>query len=120
VAPEDVKSLATAVEGADLVVNATPLGMEPATTLRRAMEQARQWLVPPELFHPGQVAADLVYVPRRTPWLVEAEERGATPVDGLGMLVHQAAGAITRWTGREAPVEAMWQAAVAALPDEPN
>jgi shikimate dehydrogenase len=117
VAAEDGNALATAVEAADLVVNATPLGMGPATTLRSAMEQARQWLVPPELFHPGQVAADLVYVPRRTPWLVEAQARGATGVDGLGMLVHQAAGAVTRWTGQEPPVEAMWRAAVAALPD---
>jgi shikimate 5-dehydrogenase len=32
-------------------------------------------------------------------------------VDGLGMLVHQAAAQLLLWTGEEAPVEAMWQAA---------
>jgi shikimate dehydrogenase len=117
VAPEDASALAGAVGAADLIVNATPLGMAPAQTLRSAMEQARQWLIPPELFHPGQVAADLVYVPRRTPWLADAAAHGATPVDGLGMLVHQAAGAIARWTGQVPPVEAMWRAAVAAVPD---
>ncbi len=117
VAPEDAVALAGAVGAADLIVNATPLGMAAAHTLRSAMEQARQWLIPPEQLHPGQVAADLVYVPRRTPWLAEAAAHGATPVDGLGMLVHQAAAAIARWTGQAPPVEAMWRAAVAAMPD---
>ena len=116
-APDDALALAGAVGAADLIVNATPLGMTAAHTLRSAMEQARQWLIPPEQLHPGQVAADLVYVPRRTPWLAGAAAHGATPVDGLGMLVHQAAAAIARWTGQEPPVEAMWRAAVAAMPD---
>jgi shikimate dehydrogenase len=116
-APDDASALAGAVGAADLLVNATPLGMAPAHTLRSAMKRARQWLVPPDLVHPGQVAADLVYVPRRTPWLAEAEAHGATPVDGLGMLVHQAAAAIARWTGQVPPVEAMWRAAVAANPE---
>jgi shikimate dehydrogenase len=117
VAPEDASALAGAVGAADLIVNATPLGMAPAHTLGSAMEQARQWLIPPEQCHPGQVAADLVYVPRHTPWLVDAAAHGATPVDGLGMLVHQAAAAIARWTGQVPPVEAMWRAAVGAIPD---
>ena len=56
---------------ADLVVNATPVGMA-----GRAGGTA-PWLVAPELLHPGQVAADLVYVPRPTPWLAEAAAAGA-------------------------------------------
>ncbi len=116
VAADDGGALSEVVTRADLVVNATPLGMAGATadqgpdTLRVAVEAARQWVVPPELLHEGQIAADLVYVPRPTPWLVEAAIRGASTLDGLGMLVHQAAAQIVLWTGLQAPVDAMWRA----------
>jgi len=45
-----------------------------------------------------------------TAWLAAAADRGATTANGLGMLVHQAALQVERWTGREAPVDAMWAA----------
>lgn len=99
-------SLAEVVASADLVVNATPVGMTGGA--------AGPWLVAPQLLHAGQVAADLVYVPRPTPWLVRAAAAGARSVDGLGMLVHQAAAQLALWTGTVPPVEAMWQAAEAA------
>jgi shikimate dehydrogenase len=101
-------SIAQAVVAADLVVNATPVGM--------AGDGGRpgEWLVPPELLESGQVAADLVYAPRPTRWLAVAAEGGATVLDGLGMLVHQAAAQLVLWTGMEPPVEAMWEAAEAA------
>jgi shikimate dehydrogenase len=90
---------------ADLVVNATPVGMagvgpgdEPP-------------LVAPSLLHHGQVVVDLVYAPRPTPWLAAAAGSGAQTVDGLGMLVHQAAAQLELWTGVVPPVEAMWAAA---------
>jgi shikimate dehydrogenase len=102
-----------AARSADLVVNATPFGMAGASP-----EGAAPWLVAPDILHAGQVAADLVYAPRPTPWLVEAAAAGAHPVDGLGMLVHQAAAQLVLWTGEEAPVEAMWQAAETADPYE--
>ena len=72
--------------------------------------------MPPGLLGAGQVAADLVYAPRPTPWLAEAAAAGATVLDGLGMLVHQAAAQLALWTGLEPPVEAMWRAAEAASP----
>ncbi len=103
-------SLAEAAASADLVVNATPVGM--------AGGAAGPWLVAPQLLHAGQVAADLVYVPRPTPWLVQAAAAGARGVDGLGMLVHQAAAQLALWTGVAPPVEAMWQAAEAV--DQPR
>lgn len=106
VVPADEASRAEAVQAADLVVNATPFGMAGASP-----EGGAPWLVPPQLLRAGQVAADLVYVPRPTPWLAAAAAAGARPVDGLGMLVHQAAAQLTLWTGQEAPVEAMWDAA---------
>jgi shikimate dehydrogenase len=70
------------------------------------------------VFRAGQVVMDLVYVPRWTPILEAASERGATVVDGLGMLVFQAAVALQQWTGLEAPVDAMFVAA--GDPDRQN
>jgi shikimate dehydrogenase len=111
VVPPGKSALAEAVGSADLVVNATPFGMAGASP-----EGAAPWLVAPQLLHEGQVAADLVYAPRPTPWLVEAAAAGARSVDGLGMLVHQAAAQLVLWTGEPAPVEAMWEAAETADP----
>jgi shikimate dehydrogenase len=107
--PDRPQSLAESVAAADLVVNATPIGM-----VGHADSDGGRWLVPSELLRRGQVVADLVYAPRPTPWLAAAAEAGATTLDGLGMLVHQAAAQVTWWTGTSAPVEAMWQAAESA------
>ena len=90
------------VVGSDLVVNATPAGMADVATHPAA------WPVDPSLLRPGQLVVDLVYHPARTPWLEAAAARGADTVNGLGMLVHQAALQIERWTGHAAPVDAMW------------
>ena len=109
--PSVGSELDAAVRGADLVVNATPLGMAGTTSGDR-----EEWLDRPEILRGGQVAADLVYAPRPTPWLVAARAAGATTLDGLGMLVHQAAAQLALWTGREPPVEAMWEAAERSSP----
>jgi len=92
------------VAGADLVVQATPVGMAGVETGSEALP------LDASLLHGGQVVADLVYHPLVTPLLAAARTRGARTVGGLGMLVHQAALAVERWTGCEAPVEAMWAA----------
>jgi shikimate dehydrogenase len=95
------------VAGADLVVNATSLGMTGPSA----------GFVPcdPDRLGAGQVVVDLVYEPMETPLLVAARARGAVVHDGLGMLLHQAARAFTLWTGVPAPVAAMDAAARAAL-----
>jgi shikimate dehydrogenase len=93
----------------DLVVNATSAGMADsasATDLPPA---------DPATLHHGQVVCDLIYHPLETRWLAAARANGATTLGGLGMLVHQAAIAISSWTGRTAPLEAMWRAARGAL-----
>lgn len=95
------------VAGADLVVNATSLGM--------GLGADEPLPVDPGALHSGQVVADLVYQPLVTPLLAAARSRGAQAVGGLGMLVHQAAHAFGRWTGAEAPVQAMLAAARAEL-----
>ena len=93
------------VGSADLVVNATPLGM--------AGGGPPELPADPALLDARQVVVDLIYHPADTPLLQAARARGATTVNGLGMLVHQAAHAFTRWTGRPAPISVM-RAAVAA------
>ncbi len=94
----------TTARSADLVVNATPAGMGDVA------DGPPGWPVDPALLGPGQLVVDLVYHPSTTPWLEAAAARGATTQNGLGMLVHQAALAVERWTGLEAPVDAMWGA----------
>ena len=64
------------------------------------------------------MVVDLVYHPAVTPWMAAAADQGARVTNGLGMLVHQAALQIERWTACEAPVEAMW-ASVPGLAAKP-
>jgi len=72
--------------------------------------------VDPALLGKGQVVVDLVYHPRVTPWLEAARGRGADVSNGVGMLVHQAALQLARWTGLDQPVESMWRAVRALDP----
>jgi shikimate dehydrogenase len=99
ITPIALDAVADAVEAADLVVNATPLGMggEPPP-----FDTAR--------LHAGQHVADLVYHPAETPLVAAARAVGASASNGLGMLVHQAALAFERWTGVPAPLDAMFAA----------
>jgi shikimate dehydrogenase len=90
-----------AVDEADLIVNATSVGMG-------AMDPASGELpLPGALLRGDHVVADLVVHPLETPLLRHARSVGATAVDGAGMLVHQAALAFERWTGAPAPVDVM-------------
>ncbi|HEX6423056.1 MAG TPA: shikimate dehydrogenase [Acidimicrobiales bacterium] len=97
------------VGAAGVVVNATPLGMAGAGGA--GGEATGRMPVDPAALHAGQVVVDLIYHPEVTPLLAEARDRGAVAVNGLGMLVHQAARAFHRWTGDEPPVAAMDAAA---------
>jgi shikimate dehydrogenase len=58
---------------------------------------------------------DIVYRPLETKLLKDAREAGLKPIDGLGMLVHQGALALEAWTGRQAPIEVMRNAALEEL-----
>ena len=92
------------VASADLVVNATSVGMGADGSLP----------VDPTMLSARQVVADLVYQPLDTPLLRAARAAGAVAVGGLGMLVHQAGRQLTLWTGCEAPLAVMDAAARAA------
>ena len=91
------------IAAADIVVNATSVGM------------GADLSVPcdPTLLRPGQIAVDLVYEPLETAWLAALRRQGVEAHNGLSMLAYQAAAAFELWTGVEAPVEVMRQAAVA-------
>lgn len=97
--------------GCRLVVNATPVGMALDQAVATTSEgvAASEWLVDPSALGPDQVAVDLVYHPAETPWLAGARLAGAEVMNGLGMLVHQAALQIEWWTGETAPLDAMWR-----------
>lgn len=74
-----------------VLVNATSVGLAPAVDARLALDLAS--------LRPGLIVADVVPNPPRTALLREAEARGCTTLDGLGMLVEQAVAGIGLWTG---------------------
>lgn len=74
---------------ADLIVNATALGMQGKPPLEIDLAALR----------PGTIVDDIVYAPLKTALLAAAESRGGVPVDGLGMLLHQAVPGFARWFG---------------------
>ncbi len=79
-----------------LLVNATPVGMHPAT-------DETIWPNTDDL-HTGHIAYDLVYRPRQTRWLREAAACGAQTIGGLKMLIAQAAAAYEQWTHTSMPL----------------
>jgi len=62
---------------------------------------------PVDAFSASQTVVDLIYRPLLTPWLTAARDAGATAVNGVGMLLHQASIQLALWTGIDAPVDAM-------------
>ena len=91
---------------ADLVVNATSVGLDPALGEAEALEAVGlAGMEPPERF------ADLVYGERPTPLQAWAARGGAHVVDGLEVLVRQGARSFEIWTGRPAPLDVMRAAA---------
>jgi shikimate dehydrogenase len=81
----------------DLIVNATPLGMNPSDPAP----------IPARLLAPHHMVFDCVYRPSKTALLRAADEAGARGANGLSMLLHQGALSFSLWFNREAPIEAM-------------
>jgi len=103
------ENLTSALDRADVLVNATSVGMVP---------DVDRTPVPSRLLNPKLAVCDIVYNPLETRLLREAKAAGARTIDGLDMLVWQGALAFKQWTGREAPFAIMKQAAVKALKNE--
>ena len=92
---------------ADILVNATPIGMHPKSDVDPPVQE--DWL------REGMWVYDLVYHPRNTRLLEAAERRGCPAVSGVGMLVHQGGLSFQMWTGLEAPLDTMERAVLEAL-----
>lgn len=91
---------ARAAREADLVVQATPVGMKPGDPS----------LLPPEAFRPGQRAFDLIYTFPETAFMRAARAGGARAINGLDMLLHQGVRSFEIWTGVTPPDGAMREA----------
>jgi shikimate dehydrogenase len=100
------ENIRQSISSSDLLINATPVGMYP---------KAQGTIADASMLHEDLVVMDLVYNPKRTTLLKEAEKRGCRTIGGLRMLVYQAAESIRIWFGLEAPVETMVTAAEEAL-----
>ena len=94
----DQDSLARAIQGADMIIHCTPVGMHPNQDAS---------LIRPELFRPEQVVFDIVYTPLETKLLADAKSCGLKVIHGIDMFVSQAVLQFERVTGADAPVEVM-------------
>ena len=88
----------------DLIINTTSAGMRGKEPLDCSLTQAK----------PDAIIADIVYVPLETPFLAEARARQLRTLDGLGMLLHQAAPGFARWFGVKPEVSAALRAHIIA------
>jgi shikimate dehydrogenase len=95
---------AGALEGFDLVINTTSAGMLGKDALDLPLDRASS----------DAIIADIVYVPLETPLLAEARQRGLKTLDGLGMLLHQAAPGFEKWFGCKPEVSAALRAHIVA------
>ena len=96
---EDVQDLQDSITQADLLVNATSVGMDGSSQP-----------IPTSIVLPKQLlVADVIYQPFETPFLKWARNQGNQSINGLGMLLYQAAEAFELWTGKEMPTDQIWE-----------
>lgn len=97
-----------AVQECDLLVNCSPMGMR--HTINEDKSPVTAKLIPS-----GALVYDVVYNPLETVLMQEATARRARTLGGLAMLVYQGAMAFELWTGKQAPIDIMFEAAKGAL-----
>ena len=96
---EDVQNLQDSIIQADLLVNATSVGMDGSSQP-----------IPTSIVLPEKLlVADVIYQPFETPFLKWARNQGNQSINGLGMLLYQAAEAFELWTGKEMPTDQIWE-----------
>ena len=96
---EDVQDLQDSITQADLLVNATSVGMDGSSQP-----------IPTSIVLPEKLlVADVIYQPFETPFLKWARNQGNQSFNGLGMLLYQAAEAFELWTGKEMPTNQIWE-----------
>ena len=96
---EDVSELQARIIDSDLLVNATSVGMDGVSLPIPASVLLTEKLL----------VADVIYQPFETPFLNLARNQGNHAVNGLGMLLYQAAEAFQLWTGKEMPTDQIWE-----------
>tara|TARA_B100000315_G_C14593411_1_gene597229 strand:- start:4761 stop:5639 length:879 start_codon:yes stop_codon:yes gene_type:complete len=106
VVPLKGSEVRTTIRDADILVNATPVGMDPKQEIP---------VVDYGAISSNQVVYDLVYKPIKTLLLKRAESVGATVIPGYEMLVDQAAASFKIWTGLDAPRKTMIHQAISML-----
>lgn len=104
--PQEEERLAAEIEGSDVLVNSTSVGMVP---------EEEETLAGSDMMHSDLTVMDIVYNPLETRLLREAEKAGAETIGGLEMLVQQGAASFEIWTGEEAPVGVMRDATKKAM-----
>ena len=96
---EDRQDLQDSITHADLLVNATSVGMDGTSQP-----------IPSSIVLPDKLlVADVIYQPFETPFLKWAKNQGNQSINGLGMLLYQAAEAFELWTGKEMPTDQIWE-----------
>lgn len=96
---EDVQYFQDSITQADLLVNATSVGMDGVSLP-----------IPASVVLPEKLlVADVIYQPFETPFLKWAKGKGNQTINGLGMLLYQAAEAFELWTGKEMPTDQIWE-----------
>ena len=96
---EDVQDLQDSITQADLLVNATSVGMDGSSQP-----------IPTSIVLPEKLlVADVIYQPFETPFLKWARNQGNQSINGLGMLLYQAVEAFELWTGKEMPTDQIWE-----------
>lgn len=98
--PADQRTWEKTCADTDLVVQTTPVGMK----------EDDESLLAPTAFHERHIVFDLVYMYPETAFMKAARQSGARAANGLGMLLHQGARALSIWTGHKAPVDVMRKA----------
>ena len=96
---EDIQELQDSITQADLLVNGTSVGMDGSSQP-----------IPTSIVLPEKLmVADVIYQPFETPFLKWARNQGNQSINGLGMLLYQAAEAFELWTGKEMPTDQIWE-----------
>ena len=96
---EDRQDLQDSITHADFLVNATSVGMDGTSQP-----------IPSSIVLPDKLlVADVIYQPFETPFLKWARNQGNQSINGLGMLLYQAAEAFELWTGKEMPTDQIWE-----------
>lgn len=100
---EDTAAMKEKIGASYLLTNATSVGMKKGAGASGGEDSTP--LPDPSAFRPDLVVSDVIYNPRRTRLLREAEEAGCRTFNGMYMLLYQGAEAFRLWTGQDMPVE---------------